>query len=102
MVQSEYQINRLDEEDVPGLVRLTTSVGWEYDEREFSTMLSAGTFYGHKNETSELISSAAIFPYGEELASIGMVIVKNIEVKNWPKRWFSNVSIRYQRIRRLC
>jgi predicted N-acetyltransferase YhbS len=56
-------------------MKLTASVGWDYGEPDFHTILSSGTIYGHKNEQGEVVSSAAIFPYGETLASIGMVIV---------------------------
>ncbi|MCK9905732.1 GNAT family N-acetyltransferase, partial [Frankia sp. Cpl3] len=38
-------------------------------------VLHSGTVYGHKDETGKVVSSAAIFPYGEQLASLGVVMV---------------------------
>ncbi|CAI8740937.1 putative acyltransferase [Brevibacillus sp. IT-7CA2] len=61
--------------DIPGLIALSDSVGWDYDESEIRTILSIGTVFGHKDASGTLLSSAAIIPYDDELASIGMVIV---------------------------
>ncbi|TQR08166.1 GNAT family N-acetyltransferase [Psychrobacillus lasiicapitis] len=63
--------------DVLGLVELSSSVGWDYDEYEIRTVMSSGKIFGHKNAVGKIISSAAIIPYDTDLASIGMVIVNN-------------------------
>jgi ribosomal protein S18 acetylase RimI-like enzyme len=62
-------------EDIPELISLSASVGWDYDEYEIRTIMKSGKIYGHKNEKGEVVSSAAIIPYDTSLASIGMVIV---------------------------
>lgn len=61
--------------DIPGLIALSDSVGWDYNESEIHTILSIGTVFGHKDASGTLLSSAAIIPYEDKLASIGMVIV---------------------------
>ncbi|MBY0088331.1 GNAT family N-acetyltransferase [Brevibacillus brevis] len=61
--------------DIPGLIALSDSVGWDYDEAEIHTILSIGTVFGHKDASGTLLSCAAIIPYDDKLASIGMVIV---------------------------
>ncbi|NQF17347.1 GNAT family N-acetyltransferase [Brevibacillus sp. HB1.3] len=61
--------------DIPGLISLSNSVGWDYDESEIRTILSIGTAFGHKEANGTLLSCAAIIPYDDKLASIGMVIV---------------------------
>ncbi|WGV62085.1 GNAT family N-acetyltransferase [Brevibacillus brevis] len=61
--------------DIPGLIALSDSVGWDYDESEIRTILSIGTAFGHKDANGTLLSCAAIIPYDDKLASIGMVIV---------------------------
>lgn len=61
--------------DVSGLIELSASVGWDYDENEIGTVLSSGKIFGHKNAEGKIVSSAAIIPYDTSLASIGMVIV---------------------------
>lgn len=70
-----FQLQQFKRQDIPGLLQLTASVGWDYVESDFHTILSSGAMYGHKNEQGEIVSSAAIFTYGETLASIGTVIV---------------------------
>ncbi|GIP62640.1 N-acetyltransferase [Virgibacillus pantothenticus] len=65
----------LEEEDIPGLITLSAAVEWDYDKYEIQTVISSGRVYGHKNKEGEIVSSAAIIPYGQSLASIGMVIV---------------------------
>ncbi|MGE5704245.1 MAG: GNAT family N-acetyltransferase [Clostridia bacterium] len=70
-----FKMNKLGGGDIPALIALSASIGWDYDEQEINTIMTVGTVYGHKTEQGELISSAAIIPYRDNLASIGMVIV---------------------------
>lgn len=65
----------LDQDDILGLIELSASVGWDYDEYEIRTVMSCGKIFGHKNATGKIVSSAAIIAYDTHLASIGMVIV---------------------------
>ena len=62
-------------EDLPELIKLSASVGWDYDEQEIRTIMNSGKIYGHKNEEGKIVSSAAIISYDPSLASLGMVIV---------------------------
>ncbi|QTB25179.1 GNAT family N-acetyltransferase [Lysinibacillus sphaericus] len=71
----ELKLVEFDKYDVLGLVELSTSVGWDYDEYEVRTVMASGKIYGHKNTVGKIVSSAAIIPYDTNLASIGMVIV---------------------------
>ncbi|OEH93753.1 GNAT family N-acetyltransferase [Bacillus solimangrovi] len=73
--QANFQMSICSNEDIPQLVALSSSVGWDYDEREIKTVMSVGTIYCYKVESGTIISSAAITPYEDKLASIGMVIV---------------------------
>ena len=69
-------LERLTEKDIPALIRLTKSVGWDYDREELSTIFSTGKVYGHRSQLGELVSAAAIILYdNDSLASIGMVLV---------------------------
>lgn len=65
----------LHTEDIPSLIELSASLGWDYSRPDLHTILTSGIAYGHKTPTGKLISSAAIFPYGSKLASLGMVMV---------------------------
>ncbi|WP_099305711.1 GNAT family N-acetyltransferase [Bacillus sp. Marseille-P3800] len=67
--------SKLTKTDVSGLIKLSASVGWDYDQYEIKTVLASGEIYGHKNDLGEIVSSAAIVPYENNLASLGMVIV---------------------------
>lgn len=69
------ELVEFDKYDVLGLIELSVSVGWDYDEHEIRTVMSSGKIYGHKNSVGKIVSSAAIIPYDTDLASIGMVIV---------------------------
>lgn len=73
--QANFSLGKLNKHDIAGLIELSASVNWDYDKDEIATVMSAGSIYGHKNEQGQIISSAAIIPYDENLASIGMVIV---------------------------
>jgi len=61
--------------DVLDLIKLSASVGWDYDEFEIKTIMATGNIFGHRNNEGEIVSSAAIISYDTNLASIGMVIV---------------------------
>ncbi|KON88170.1 acetyltransferase [Sporosarcina globispora] len=69
------ELAELNHNDIPGLINLSASVGWDYDEYEVRTLLKSGRVFGHKNHEGRVVSSAAIIPYDTKLASIGMVIV---------------------------
>ncbi|OAJ72576.1 acetyltransferase [Brevibacillus sp. SKDU10] len=69
-------ITKFEESDIPGLIELSSSVGWDYDRNEINTIMLSGNVYGHKNKDGRIVSSAAIIRYGLKLASIGMVIVR--------------------------
>jgi len=69
------ELVQFDKCDVSGLIELSASVGWDYDEKEIGTVLSSGKIFGHKNAEGKIVSSATIIPYDTSLASIGMVIV---------------------------
>lgn len=68
------KIQQLNEEHIPDLIRLSERLGWDYDKPELQTAFRSGSLYGHLN-AGKVISSAAIFPYGKVLASLGMVMV---------------------------
>lgn len=62
-----------DHGDDSGLVELSASVGWDYDEHEIGTVMAIGKIFGHKNTEGKIVSSAAINRYDSNLASVGMV-----------------------------
>ena len=66
------QLNKAHRND---LLSLATIVGWDYDVAEIETLLASGKVYGHLTIVKTVISCAAIIPFGDNLASIGMVIV---------------------------
>ena len=69
------ELVELDQDDILGLIELSASVGWDYDEYEIRTVMLSGKIFGHRDATGKIVSSAAIIPYDTNLASIGMVIV---------------------------
>ncbi len=66
---------QLDRHDIDALIRLSASVGWDYDAAEVNTLLTAGCLFGHKTSHGDLVSSAAIVPYAPTFAFLRMVIV---------------------------
>lgn len=69
------EVVEFDRDDIPGIIELSKSVGWDYDEYEIGTVMSSGKIFGHKNAEGKIVSSAAIIPYDTKYSSIGMVIV---------------------------
>ncbi|MGE7693762.1 GNAT family N-acetyltransferase [Lysinibacillus sp. NPDC094177] len=74
-IHNQLQLVSFDANDIPGLIALSDSVGWDYDEFEIRTVMMSGKIFGHKNAVGKIVSSAAIITYDTNLASIGMVIV---------------------------
>lgn len=68
-------LDQLGKNDVPGLIGLSGSIGWDYDENEIETVMATGKIFGHKNSEDKIVSSAAIIEYDTNVASLGMVIV---------------------------
>ncbi|AFQ08009.1 TPA: GNAT family N-acetyltransferase [Bacillus pacificus] len=75
MIELEFSVERLREEQIGDIVALSSYIGWDYNREEVETIFNSGIVYGVWNERKELIASAAIILYREALASIGMVIV---------------------------
>lgn len=75
MIRGNLSIGILNEQSIPQLIGLSEKVGWDYDEPEIKTIMASGRVYGHMTTTGEIIACAAIVPYKEDLASLGMVIV---------------------------
>lgn len=75
--KAQLKLVQFENKDIRGLVELSASVGWDYDEQEVGTVMASGKIFGHKNADGEILSSAAIIKYDGNLASIGMVIVNN-------------------------
>lgn len=71
----ELRLEELTPADIPDLLRLSAMVGWDYDEEEVATFFITGRVFGHRDREGGVCSCAAVIPYGESLASIGMVIV---------------------------
>ncbi|MDM5187908.1 GNAT family N-acetyltransferase [Bacillus sp. DX4.1] len=69
------RVEKLVKKDISYLVALSESIGWDYNMEEIQTIFHSGVVYGGKNEQGEIIASAAIILYGEQLVAIGMVIV---------------------------
>ncbi|MGN5648401.1 GNAT family N-acetyltransferase [Bacillus sp. Brlt_9] len=75
MIDLEMRVERLRKESINDIVSLSSYIGWDYNGEEIETIFDSGIVYGVWSGRKELIASAAIILYGEELASIGMVIV---------------------------
>ena len=65
----------LGEADIPGLTELTRRAQWRFTEADVAAMVAGGRFFGHRAADGDLASSAALFPYGDAMATVGMVIV---------------------------
>jgi GNAT superfamily N-acetyltransferase len=61
--------------DAPALLNLSESVGWTHRLDDWRTALAAGAIFGHR-AGEQIQSSAGVYRYGDELASIGQVIVR--------------------------
>lgn len=77
----------LGEADIPGLTELTRRAQWRFTEADVAAMVAGGRFFGHRAADGDLASSAALFPYGDAMATVGMVIVS----PDWQRRGLGRV-----------
>lgn len=66
-------------QDLPELLRLSRAQEWPHEEEDWRTILAAGEVFGHRSSASEMLSCAAMIPYGDSgsgpLVALGMIIV---------------------------
>lgn len=77
----------LGEADIPGLTELTRRAQWRFTEADVAAMVAGGRFFGHRAADGDLASSAALFPYGDAMATVGMVIVS----PDWQRRGLGRI-----------
>lgn len=71
----DLSLEKLSTDDLDDLVALSERVQWDYSPDEVRNFLAVGMIYGHRCHDGHLVSCAGVFPYGSDLASIGIVIV---------------------------
>lgn len=71
---SQLAITLLDEDHLPGLMALSREAGWNQQEADWRLFLTHGQVFGALDE-GRVVGSAAILPYGEDIAWISMVLV---------------------------
>jgi predicted N-acetyltransferase YhbS len=73
---SEPRLVQFDVADASELLALSESIHWPHTLADWHTTLASGAVYGHRDEGERILSSSAIFRYGNDLASLGLVIVR--------------------------
>ncbi len=73
----ELKLELLTAQDLPQLGALSENAKWDHTPEDWQTTLTAGLVFGHRTATGKVVPSAAIFLYGDQLASIGMVMVQS-------------------------
>ena len=71
-----FALEPLSAADGPALAALSKSIGWTHLKEDWQGILRVGKVLGFKSPAGNLAASAAFFPYGRTLTSIGMVITK--------------------------
>jgi hypothetical protein len=62
--------------DAPDLLSLSESIHWPHTLEDWQTALASGIVFGHRDNSGKILSSSGVFCYGDELASLGVVIVR--------------------------
>ena len=65
----------LGAEDLPALLALTAQVGWPHTAADWTDYLDMGAVFGIRDADGGLAACTALFRYGPQLASVGLVIV---------------------------
>jgi ribosomal protein S18 acetylase RimI-like enzyme len=74
-------------EDVPRLHELSVSVSWPHRAADWEMLLHLGRGWAARDDIGRIVGSAMWFPYGTDLASIGMVITSPRLQENGAGRW---------------
>jgi GNAT superfamily N-acetyltransferase len=69
------QIQPLTVADLPGCLALARDRDWLPEERKWRLLFDLGTVYGVRDEAGELAGAAVLTRYGDDLASVGMMLV---------------------------
>jgi GNAT superfamily N-acetyltransferase len=73
----DFPLRPLTEADVPRAAALSAAVGWNQTAADWAVFLGQGEAQGLDDGVAEtLAGSAAVLPFGEELAWISMVVVR--------------------------
>ncbi|MEH6629742.1 MAG: GNAT family N-acetyltransferase [Halopseudomonas aestusnigri] len=73
--QSLQLIEMLTSKDLPKILKLVERLNWTHVEADLKVMLRVGLFLGMRSGAGEIIATGALFPCGDKLASIGMIMV---------------------------
>jgi N-acetylglutamate synthase-like GNAT family acetyltransferase len=77
-MEDTFLTHQLTEDDIPELIALHQSVGWnsalDFSTYQMRLFLSLGMMFGHRDE-GQLITCAGVYLFDDALASIGPVIV---------------------------
>ncbi|MFD2204594.1 GNAT family N-acetyltransferase [Kiloniella antarctica] len=73
--QAHPFVQELTREDISEILRLVEALNWTHVEADLEVMLRVGLFLGLRDDRGEIIATGALFPYGETLASVGMIMV---------------------------
>jgi hypothetical protein len=73
-VSLELASVRLQASDASALLRLSEGIGWKLTLVDWQVALTSGAVFGHRTSSGHIVSTATIFPYGQQLASIAFVI----------------------------
>jgi GNAT superfamily N-acetyltransferase len=73
---------RLTGDDAPAGLRLSTAAGWNQSVRDWELMIAAGEGIGMVDPSDELIATAILLPYQQDVQWISMVLVDG----RWQKR----------------
>ncbi len=65
----------LTPDDVPAIYALIEDLGWTHVIKDLEIMLQVGVFLGARDAAGRVVATGAFFPYGTDLASIGMIMV---------------------------
>ncbi|MBL4906717.1 MAG: GNAT family N-acetyltransferase [Sneathiella sp.] len=76
MKNLEYELRILSIEDADDLLQLTNEIEWFFPMNYWKILLATGQVFGLYSSTNELVATTAIYDFGEQLAFLGVVIVR--------------------------
>ncbi len=76
MIVSDFHLRPIPSHEVENLVRLTDEVGWGFTRSNWQIALAAGQNFALYDDGGEIAATSAIFRYGNHLAVLGNIIVR--------------------------